>query len=110
MTGLKWYKLSEDRDIVHPALLAYATIQEHRKLNMFKGSEGMKGTEHPTGYDYLIYELLPGNTLSEIRKRADTFSEAKEWAEKQVAEWRNAGVIKTFRIHFHGMHRGEFHG
>jgi hypothetical protein len=38
------------------------------------------------------------------------FSEAKEWAEKQAREWRNAGVIKTFRIHFHGMHMGEIHG
>ena len=77
---------------------------------MPKGSETMKANERPSGYDYLIYELLPGNTLSDVRKRADTFSEAKEWAEKQAREWRNAGVIKTFRIHFHGMHMGEIHG
>ncbi len=54
--------------------------------------------------DYMVFEILPGNTLSDVLKRFDYLTQVEEWCKKALQEWKfNAGVSKEYAVYFHSM-------
>jgi hypothetical protein len=59
----------------------------------------------------MVFEVLPGNILSDLLKRFDYQTQAEEWAKKQARDWfYNTGAKRTFIVDFHGMKVNQYTG
>jgi hypothetical protein len=54
--------------------------------------------------DYMVFEVLSGNTLSDVLKRFDYLTQAEEWCAKALREWKyNAGTEKEYIVYYRSM-------